>query len=228
MDALSPSSPYERVVLMAGAQIGKTEAGNNWIGHVMHMAPGPMMIVMPNLELAKRNSKQRIDPMLEASPVLRKLVRERRSRDSGNTVLSKEFTNGGILVMTGAESAVGLRSMPVRYLFLDEVDAYPGDVEGEGDPVTLATARTRTFARKKIFMTSTPKIKGLSRIEAVFEESDKRYPWLPCPFCQEYQTLRWTQLRWPNLHYSRTFARRLIVRFPGTVYKQGGGKLGCV
>jgi Phage terminase large subunit gpA, ATPase domain len=26
--------------------------------------------------------------------------------------------------MTGANSAVGLRSMPVRYLFLDEVDAY--------------------------------------------------------------------------------------------------------
>ena len=49
MDALSPSSPYERVVLMAGAQIGKTEAGNNWIGHVMHMAPGPMMMVMPTI-----------------------------------------------------------------------------------------------------------------------------------------------------------------------------------
>ena len=205
MDALSPSSPYERVVLMAGAQIGKTEAGNNWIGHVMHMAPGPMMMVMPTIELAKRNSKQRIDPMIEGSPVLRKLVRERRSRDSGNTVLSKEFTNGGILVMTGAESAVGLRSMPVRYLFLDEVDAYPGDVEGEGDPVSLAMARTRTFARKKIFMTSTPKIKGLSRIEAVFEESDKRYPWVPCPFCNEFQTLKWTQLRWPKGEPEKTW-----------------------
>src|SRR3972149_708814 len=117
MDALSPSSPYERVVLMAGAQIGKTEAGNNWIGHVMRRARGPTIRATPPSQLPKLNSKQRIDPMIEASPVLRKLVRERRSRDSGNTVLSKEFTNGGILVMTGAESAVGLRSMPVRYLF---------------------------------------------------------------------------------------------------------------
>ncbi len=32
MDALSPSSPVEKVIFMKGAQIGGTEAGNNWIG----------------------------------------------------------------------------------------------------------------------------------------------------------------------------------------------------
>jgi Phage terminase large subunit (GpA) len=85
------------------------------------------------VELAKRNSKQRIDPLIEESEVLRERVKERRSRDSGNTVLSKEFP-GGVLILTGANSAVGLRSMPARYLFLDEVDGYPGDVQGEGDP----------------------------------------------------------------------------------------------
>src|ERR1039457_3844232 len=170
MDCLSPSSPVERTVFMKGAQIGGTEAGNNWIGYVIHQAPGPMMAVQPTVEMAKRNSKQRLDPLIEESEVLRELVSDPRSRDSGNTILSKEFP-GGVLVMTGANSAVGLRSMAARYLFLDEVDGYPGDVEGEGDPVNLATARTRTFARRKIFMCSTPKITGSSRIEAAFEES---------------------------------------------------------
>ena len=65
-----------------------------------------------------------------------------------------------MLVMTGANSAVGLRSMPVRYLFLDEVDAYPLDVDGEGDAIHLAEARTRTFARRKILLVSTPTISG--------------------------------------------------------------------
>jgi len=74
--------------------------------------------------------------------VLRELVSDPHSRDSGNTMLAKEFP-GGILVMTGANSAVGLRLMAARYLFLDEVDAYPGDVDGEGDQVNLALARTR-------------------------------------------------------------------------------------
>ena len=100
MDCLSPSSPVERTVFMKGAQIGGTECGNNWIGYVIHQAPGPMMAIQPTVEMAKRNSKQRIDPLIEESEVLRALVSDPRSRDSGNTVLSKEFP-GGVLVMTG-------------------------------------------------------------------------------------------------------------------------------
>jgi phage terminase large subunit GpA-like protein len=72
-----------------------------------------------------------------------------------------------VLILTGANSAVGLRSMPARYLFLDEVDGYPGDVEGEGDPILLAERRSATFQRRKILLVSTPKTKGLSRIERV-------------------------------------------------------------
>jgi phage terminase large subunit GpA-like protein len=147
--------------------------------------------------MAKRNSKQRIDPLIEESEILRGLVSSPRSRDSGNTVLAKEFP-GGILVLTGANSAVGLRSMAARYLFFDEVDGYPGDVDGEGDPVNLAMARARTFARRKVYLVSTPKITGLSRIEAAYEESDQRRYWIPCPVCHEHQVLQFTQLRWPK------------------------------
>jgi phage terminase large subunit GpA-like protein len=197
MDCLSPASPIERTVFMKGAQIGGTECGNNWIGYVIHQAQGPMMAVQPTVEMAKRNSKQRIDPLIEESEVLRTLVRDPRSRDSSNTVLSKEFP-GGVLVMTGANSAVGLRSMAARYLFLDEVDGYPGDVDGEGDPINLALARTRTFSRRKVFLVSTPKITGMSRIEAAFEESDKRLFFVPCPVCREFQVLKFPQLRWPK------------------------------
>lgn len=173
MDCLSPASPIRRVVFMKGAQVGGTECGNNWIGFVIHHTPGPMLAVLPTGEMAKRNSKQRIDPLIEESEVLRSRVRPARSRDSGNTILQKEF-QGGVLVLTGANSAAGLRSMPVRFLFLDEVDAYPGDVDGEGDPVALAEARTRTFARRKILIVSTPTIRGISRIEREYDLSDQR------------------------------------------------------
>ena len=195
MDCLSPASPIERVVFMKGAQIGGTEAGSCWIGYVIHHAPGPMMAVSPTVEMAKRNSKQRIDPLIEESPVLAELIAPARSRDSGNTILAKEF-RGGVLVMTGANSAVGLRSMPVRYLFLDEVDGYPLDVEGEGDAISLAEARTRTFARRKIFIVSTPTISGASAIEREYEASDQRRYFVPCPHCHHRQWLRFEQLRW--------------------------------
>ena len=197
MDCLSPSSPVQRVALMKGAQIGGTECGNCWIGYVIHQAPGPMMAVAPTVELAKRNSKQRINPLIEESDVLRERVKERRSRDSGNTVLSKEFP-GGVLILTGANSAVGLRSMPARYLFLDEVDGYPGDVEGEGDPILLAERRSATFQRRKILLVSTPKTKSLSRIQREYDASDQRRYFVPCPHCHEQQTLELENLRWPK------------------------------
>jgi len=197
MEALSPTSRAERVVLMAGAQVGKTEAGLNWVGFVIHHAPGPMLLVEPSLETMKRVSKQRIDALIEATPPLAERVRDPRSRDSGNTLLMKEFP-GGVLVMTGANSAVGLRSMPVRYLFLDEVDAYPGDVESEGDPVELAIQRTVTFRRRKIYLCSTPTLKGLSRIERAYHESDRRIFEVPCDGCGRFSQLLWRDIVWPQ------------------------------
>jgi len=195
MDCLSPTSPVERVVFMKAAQLGATEMGSNWIGYVIHHAPGPMMAVWPTVDMAKRNSKQRIDPLIEESGVLVELIAPARSRDSGNTILAKEF-RGGVLVMTGANSAVGLRSMPVRYLFLDEVDGYPSDVEGEGDAISLAEARTRTFARRKIFIVSTPTISGASAVEREYEASDQRRYFVPCPHCAHRQWMRFEHLRW--------------------------------
>ena len=191
MDSLSVTDPCEVVVLMWGAQTSKTETGNNWIGYVVHHAPGPMMAVQPTVDMAKRLSKQRLADMIEQTPALRERIAEARSRDSGNTLLSKEF-DGGVLVLAGANSASGLRSMPARYLFLDEVDAYPLDVDDEGDPVSLAIKRTTTFGRRrKVLITSTPTVKDLSRIEKEFERSDKRRFFVACPHCGHRQWLRW-------------------------------------
>jgi phage terminase large subunit GpA-like protein len=196
MDHLSPSHPCQRVVFMKGAQTGGSESGNNFLGYVIHHAPGPILAVQPTVELAKRFSQQRVEPLIEASPMLRERVAPARSRDSGNTVLAKTFP-GGILVLTGANSAVGLRSMPARYLFLDEVDAYPPSADEEGDPVALAEARTRTFAwRRKVFLVSTPTIRGLSRIEREYEASDQRRFFVGCPHCGHRQHLVFERLRW--------------------------------
>ncbi len=198
MDRLSPGDPTQVVVLMKGSQLGGTEAGNNWLGYVIDCAPGPMMMVQPTVEMAKRISKQRVATMIDDCPRLRQKVSPSRSRDSGNTILTKEFP-GGILVITGANSAVGLRSMPVRNLFLDEVDGYEIDVDGEGDPVELAIKRTATFRRnRKIFICSTPTVKDLSRIERAYLRSDQRRYHVPCPVCGVVAPIQWQNIEWPS------------------------------
>lgn len=195
MDSLTAKSRWERVVFMKGSQVGATECGNNWIGYVVHLAPGPMLVVQPTEQMAKRNSKQRIAPLIQDSPILRTLVRSAKERDSGNTILAKEFL-GGILVLAGANSATQLRSMAAKYLFLDEVDAYPPNLDREGEPCDLAIARTSNFREKKILIASTPTVAGRSRIETFFAQSDQNFFYLPCPRCGRFITLLAEQLSW--------------------------------
>jgi phage terminase large subunit GpA-like protein len=190
MDSLSQNSVVETVVLQWGAQTSKTTIGSNWLGYLVDTNPGPIMIVQPTIDMAKRYSRQRLAPMIEESPALRRKVRENRSRDEANTTLLKEFA-GGFMAVAGANSAAGLRSMPVRDLFLDEIDGYPLDVDGEGDPIKLAEARQTTFARRKTLKTSTPTTKEFSRVEAAYLDSDRCRFHVPCPHCAEPQWLEW-------------------------------------
>lgn len=195
MNALSSSDPCKEIVFMKGAQVGATEIGNNWLGYIIDHSPSPFLMVIPSDVLAKRASKQRIAPMIDESPRLRMKVKPARMRDSGNTTLMKDFP-GGTLILAGANAPTGLRSMPARCIFFDEIDAYPEDSGGEGSPIELAKARARTFARKKFFYVSTPTIEGRSKIAVLFEASDQRFFYVPCPHCHHFQDLKFKHLKW--------------------------------
>jgi phage terminase large subunit GpA-like protein len=195
MDSLSLASDIERVIFMKSAQVGGTECLLNTCGYLMAVSPAATMLVQPTVEMAKRFSKQRLDPLIENSPALRDLVKDPRSRDSGNTILLKESRNGATLILTGANSAVGLRSLPARFLLADEIDGWPSDASNEGDPLELGIKRTAAFgSQRKILCISTPTLDGLSRIQSLYEASDQRRYFVPCPGCSHMQVLVWEQL----------------------------------
>ena len=133
--------------------------------------------------------------MLRDTTVLKELVKDPRARDSNNTILHKTFA-GGHITMAGANSASSLASRPIRIVFMDEVDRFPALAGSEGDPVALTKKRTTTFWNRKIIMTSTPTVKGASRIEQAFSESDQRKYYVPCPECGEFQILYWANIKW--------------------------------
>ncbi len=199
MECLSPNHPATQIVLMKPAQITGTQLVLNWNGHSIDLCPGPFLIVEPTVDMAKKLSKQRYQEMIQDSPALSMKVKAAREKDGGNTLLSKEYP-GGVTVLTGANSASSLRMMPIRNLALDEVDSYPIDLEGEGDPIALAIKHTTTFGRKrKIFMLSSPTEKENSRIEREYLLSDQRKFNVPCPHCGHMQHLRWS-----NIKFERT------------------------
>jgi phage terminase large subunit GpA-like protein len=196
MTAVSDPSVHT-VVVMSSAQVGKTTIVLSVIGFHVDQDPAPILVLQPTLEMGHAFSTDRLAPMLRDTPALRGKIADPRARDSGNRLLHKTFA-GGHITIAGANSAASLASRPIRVLLADEVDRYPESAGTEGDPVSLARKRTATFFNRKVVLVSTPTVKGQSRIEAAYEESDKRHFLVPCPDCGHEQRLIWSQVRWPE------------------------------
>jgi phage terminase large subunit GpA-like protein len=114
---------------------------------------------------------------------------------------TKEF-EGGTLYVTTAGSAANLSELSARYVYGDEIDRWEVDIGEEGDPIELAETRGSTFGRNaKFYFSSSPTIKGASRISDLFDGSDQRHYYVPCPTCGHMQILEWERL-----HYSMDFS----------------------
>jgi phage terminase large subunit GpA-like protein len=196
MDATCESNVHE-VVVMCSAQIGKTEAQSNILGRQIDIDPCPILFLQPTLEMAETYSKDRFDPMVRDTPVLSDKVLAKKSRDKNNTILHKTFA-GGQLTFAGANSPASLASRPVRFVLCDEIDRYPVSAKDEGDPVLLARKRTTTFWNWLLVCVSTPTVKGVSRIEKLWEASDKRRYFVDCPHCNHPQHFVWERIEYSN------------------------------
>lgn len=194
MDALNEAD-VETVVIKSSAQVGKTEIINNLVGYHIHQDPAPMLLLQPTIEMAHAWSKDRLAPMIRDCSALTDKIQLNNRRNSANTLLHKAFP-GGHITMAGANSPASLASRPIRIVLCDEVDRYPPSAGAEGDPVNLARKRTTTFWNRKVLLTSTPTVKGASRIELEYEQSDQRRYFVPCPDCEHFQVLKWSGVNW--------------------------------
>lgn len=182
---------------LAGKQMvptHNTEIINNIIGYFIDYDPAPLLLVMPTLEMAESYSKDRLAAMIRDTPALNMKVSDAKARDGNNTLLHKKFA-GGHISLVGANSPASLASRPIRIVLADEVDRFPTSAGTEGDPLSLAHKRTKTFWNRKKVSVSTPTIKGISRIEAEYEESTKEQWCVSCPDCGFFQPYEWTQIR---------------------------------
>ena len=181
----------EKIVFVKPTQVGGTEALHNMVGYIVAQDPSPTMIVYPTEQLAKSISENRLQPMIRATPELRKKF------DENSQLLELQF-DGMYLSLAGSNSPSGLASKPIRFLLMDEVDKYPGASTREADPIKLASERTKTFHNRKIFVTSTPTIKT-GHIWKEKEEADiEKHFFVPCPHCHEYIELKFNQIRFPD------------------------------
>lgn len=196
MDAVTDPQ-VEKIVVMTSSQVGKSEILNNIIGYYIDVDPAPILLIQPTIEIAQDYSKRRITPMVKDTEVLSGKVADSKTRDLNNTILMKVFP-GGFLAMGGANSPAGLASRPIRILLCDEVDRYPSSAGGEGDPISLAEKRTITFWNRKKIFTSTPTIRGASRIEAEYEFGTREKYCVRCPKCGNYHFIVLRDIRFTH------------------------------
>lgn len=194
MDAFTQPGVYE-IVIMASAQVGKSEIELNMLGRAIDDDPGPMLYVQPTDKVAEDYSKRRIAPMIAACPALRAKVYKAKGRDAANTITMKTFP-GGSLAIIGANSPSDLASKPVRYIFLDEIDRFPASAGTEGDPIELAERRTETYRHnRKIVKTSTPTIKGVSKIEKAYLKGTQEEWHTECPHCRNFSFIQFDDVK---------------------------------
>lgn len=210
MDAATDPT-VETISVMKSARVGYTKILDHVIGYYIAHDPSPILIVQPRESDAEDYSKTEIAPMLRDTPVLAAVSgfsnstdifssengqegkgKGPKSKTTNQTVLKRTFSNGANLTLVGANSPGGFRRITCRIVGFDEVDGYPVTGAGnEGDQIALGKKRAETFWNKKIIIGSTPTVKGVSRIEKSFLDSDQRYYYVPCPHCEEYQVLEW-------------------------------------
>jgi len=185
---LSPQSSTTEAVAIKPTQFGFTVLGNILLFGTADLYPAPCMFAMPTEAMAQKHSKKKVAPALKEIPCLRDKVRPAKAKDSGNTILLKEFP-GGSWTFTGTNSPVSARSDSIKILILDDLDGFVMEMGDEGD-YTLLENRTDAFGkRKKIYKNSTPTIAGVSHIEREFKDSSQGHYQLACPRCGKYQYL---------------------------------------
>ncbi len=185
----------QTTVLNWASRTGKTEIINNLDGYIIDNDPASILVVYPIVESAKKWSKMFFTPMVLATPCLRGKIRANLSNKSGNTILQKRFPGGSISAI-GANSPSGFRQVQARVVQCDEIDAM--ETSAEGDPIILAMKRADNYSNSIQVLSSTPTIKGASRIEAWYERSDQRKWWVPCWKCGKSQLLLWEWVKFPD------------------------------
>ncbi|MGH0031727.1 MAG: phage terminase large subunit family protein [Myxococcota bacterium] len=196
LEAITDPANDQGVLYVAPSQRGgKTEILLSTIGYFMEADPSPQILISYSLEMVRRLSKRRLAGTIRETPCLRHLVKDARSRDSGNTVLEKEYP-GGEWTGVGANSAGGLSMAPKRVALFDEIDRYPTSAGTEGDPIALALMRTEAYWNRVAAYVTSPGDAETSNSWQLWEQSDQRQWMVACPDCGFRTWLKWEHVHW--------------------------------
>ena len=186
----------ETVIICKSPQTGGSECGHNIVGYCIDRYPGPVMYVFPDELTARENAKDRIIPMIEASPRLRQYMTG--YGDDASSLRINLLHMPIYLGWSGSVSRLGNR--PIRIIILDELDKYK-NVKNEASSESLAEKRVTSWRKRgcKLVKISTPTTEDGPIWKAYTEEAGARFDfWVRCPHCGFFQHMDFERIAWPG------------------------------
>ena len=165
---------------MACSQGAKTARALVCLAWLIKNAPGPVLWLTGDDDLAKKASQERIMPTLERCPPVKDLLSPSRCDNGIWTIRTSLCT----VDISGAQSSTALEQNPYRWMLLDECRQFP---EGSLQKVEK---RQRTYPNGKRFKFSTPAESGDEFHESF--RAGTQCEWVfPCMGCGEWLPLVW-------------------------------------
>ena len=190
--ALSDISGTYGVVIKSPAQIGKTTAIENFLGWIVEYDRANTMVVLDTQKSAEKMSRNRIRPFLRTRGINNPNNAREKDPDKSNSVVNIGLGSGANLFLCSAKSPGDLRSTPCKYCAFDEVDAWPDELTGEGDPLQNALQRMMRF-RGMYLLTSTPTSHD-GRIMQNFLQGTQETWGVLCDACGAFMAVRYDDI----------------------------------
>jgi phage terminase large subunit GpA-like protein len=196
MDCMSVRSPVRDVVMMFPIQFGKSSCAVNVVAYHMKNQSKGIMVCLPGEASQNKWSNEKLQPMIDETPIIQSILSTQNSRNSSNTKEFKDFI-GGQLYLEHAGSPSRLKSSTVKILVVDELTEYATSLTTGDDPIRLLEDRTSAFPSeyKRLYISS-PGINGICRTSEMYEKSDQRKYFMPCPHCNTEIIFEWSGLHW--------------------------------
>lgn len=185
-----------KVAVQKGAQAAYTVGvAMNVLAYCIHALRLPQMTLFAKEQAAREFVTEKLEPMITSTPCLASII-DMRSRARGETAMHRSYP-GGYIKLAGSRSPTNVKSSSLPLVIVEEPDDTERDLRGQGDAITLAEERTKTYHPDRLVLIGgTPTVAGLSIVEAQMRGSDQRHYHVPCHDCGAAEPLSWEHVTW--------------------------------
>lgn len=187
---LMGNDEVQELDILKSARVGYTKMIMASVAYQVEHKKRNQIIYQPTDTAAKDFMKNHVQPMIRDVRPVRTLASWFGKRHPNSTNQAKTFDNRRQLWALGGTSAKNYREKSVDTVYIDELDGFEENIEGEGRPDHLANKRTEGSYFRKMVCGSTPTTEHRSLINSRAKSAECLLRChIPCPHCGHAQHL---------------------------------------